>query len=226
MRKASTGRKIARAAATGGGRTNRGRAPLVWYLSLVLIVVLGLGVVAFSRYQHDHPATSTANTTPPTTSDHWLAAFAFNICGAVQPNPPAPSNPTAITTQGDGVIHINPTSSQNSGNNATLGRFVAGYPSMLLTSTEVRYPGQATHANGQPCGAQPGQVQVKVWSSLADPKGHLVSGDPSNLKLQNGQLITIAFVPAGATIDQPPSKTNLAAPTSPTTQPGAASGSP
>ena len=42
MARTDTGRWVARAAATGGGRTYRGRRPLRWYTSLALIVLLYL----------------------------------------------------------------------------------------------------------------------------------------------------------------------------------------
>ena len=41
MAKRSPGKRVARAAATGGGRTKRGKAPIGFYTVLALIVVLG-----------------------------------------------------------------------------------------------------------------------------------------------------------------------------------------
>src|SRR5438874_1552697 len=42
MGKASSTKKVTRAASTGGGRTNRGRTPWLWYLSIGLGVALGM----------------------------------------------------------------------------------------------------------------------------------------------------------------------------------------
>lgn len=185
---------------------------------MAVVVVLGVTAVAFSRYERSHPPAAA----PPTLSDHWYEAFAFDICGQIQPNPPQPAHPDGISTNGNGLISIAPKSSADTGANATLGRFVSGYPKMGLTSTSLTYPGQRTWANGDKCGSSPGQVQVKTWSSLVDQKGKVVTGDPRSLRLANGALVTVAFVPAGANIVKPPSAVNLANP-NPTasTAPGA-----
>ncbi len=209
-RHTSTSRKVARAAATGGGRTSRGRTPVGWYAVLSLIVILGVASVAFSRYQYEHPRAPVV--VHPATGDHWRAAFAFDLCGTMAANPPQVSQvaTTGLSTKGDGIIYIDPTSSANSGHNATLGHFVTHYPNMVLTSTRLGYPGKPVLTNGDKCGNAPGQVQVKVWTSQADPTGQISSGNPGNLLLENGQLVTLAFVPKGSAIPQPPSRTALA----------------
>jgi hypothetical protein len=207
MARGPVGRKIARAARTGGSRTRRRQTPFGYYITLVIVVLLGLATVGFSRYQAHHPASAV----PPTIHDHWHAAFAFDICGKLQPNPkPNPNaSQVGINTLGQGIINIQPLAGQpDTGPNATLGRFVKDYPGMELTSSTLRYPGQRAWHDGDLCGAKPGQVQVKVWNSLASSTGHIVS-DPASLLLENGQLITIAFVPSGTAVPKPPSAANL-----------------
>jgi len=170
-----------------------------------LIVVLGVALVGISRQERLHPAAATKSTVHPTLFDHWHEAYGFDICGTFAPN--LPKNPNAsnagINTQGDGLINVEPLSSADTGNNATLGRFVKLYPGMALSSTEVQYPGKPAKHDGEACGTKPATVQVKVWNSPTDNTGHLVSGDPTKLKLANGQLITIAFLPAGSSIPKP-----------------------
>ncbi len=175
---------------------------------MAVVVVLGVTAVAFSRYERSHlPAA-----TPPTFTDHWHEAFAFDICGKIQPNPSQPARLIGIHTHGDGLVHVEPQSSADTGTNATLGRFVSGYPGMGLSATSLRYPGQRTWANRDKCGSTPAKVQLKTWSSLVDQKGTLVTGDPSKLRIGNGALVTIAFVPPGTNIPKPPSAANLANP--------------
>lgn len=177
----------------------------------MVVVLLGMAGVAFSRYQALHPVTKPA-ATAPAVGTHWLAAFAFDICAKMQPDPP--KNPTKATpgiyTTGNGLIQVAPTTPAEAGHNATLGRFVSGYPGMVLTSTSVGYPGHKVLDNGALCGSKPGRVQVKVFSSLADTQGSIVTGNPDSVLLENGQLITIAFVPAGTPVPRPPSATTLA----------------
>jgi len=204
--KTDTGKWVARAAATGGGKSYRGQRPMKWYGSLVLICLLGIALIVYSRYERQHPTS-----TPPTVGTTWFAAFAFDVCGTVEPNlaqnPNARTNP-GIATPGYGVMIIAPQRANDSGANATLGRFVANYPGLVLTPTALRLPGKKTYHNGDKCpsgthdAGQAGTVQTRMWPTFTGP-GSNISGDPSSLKLANGQLITVAFVPAGASIPKP-----------------------
>ena len=201
---------MARAAATGGGRTYRGHRPVRWYSALVLIVLLGTALIVYSRYERQHPSAGSQ----PAVGSHWFAALAFDICGTVQPDLPANPNeaPSApgLHTAGDGVIAISPTKSADAGANATLGRFVTEYPKLGLSPTSIRLPGKATHRNGQTCptgtpeAGKKAVVRVKVWPSFTGSSKAFVPSDPTTLKLADGQLITVAFVPPNASIPKPP----------------------
>jgi hypothetical protein len=213
MARSDTGKWVARAASTGGGRTYRGRRPAKWYSALVLLCILGVAIVWFSRYERQHPSAAGQ----PAIGTHWVAALSFDICGTIQANVPANPNASAgIRTEGDGLIQIQPTSPSDAGANATLGRFARTYPGMILNSISVRYPGQRsgtvgrTFTNGNRCPAgtpdahQRGVVQVRVWPSFTSQTS-IDAGNPDNLRLQNGQLITVAFLPNGKPIPKPPS---------------------
>jgi hypothetical protein len=204
--KTDSGRWVARAGATGGGKTYRGQRPLKWYASLVFIGVLGVALVAYSRYERQHPTS-----TPPTIGTIWYASLAFDVCGTVQPD--LPQNPNlakspGISTSGQGVISIAPHSAADAGANATFGRFVDNYPGLVVTPSALRLPGKQTHHNGDTCpsgsrdAGRQGTLQMKVWPSFTSA-GSNFSGDPASLRLANGQLVTVAFVPSGASIPKP-----------------------
>ncbi len=241
MARSDSGKWVARAAATGGGRTYRGQRPVKWYFSLFLICVLGVALIAYSRYERQHPASSG----PPTTSDHWYAAYGVDICGVNEPALASPPNASTagITTTGDGLIHIAPKSSADTGANATLGRFVQLYSGLKLTSTTIRYPGAKTSTTnhtftlgdkcpkGTPDAGKAGELVVQQWPNAAgNPSaigktGPQTVGHPSQLRLQNGQLIAIGFVPHGTKLAKPPAirieallkaMTGTSTPTSPT----------
>jgi hypothetical protein len=211
-----TGKWVQRAGATGGGRTYRGQMPIKWYGSLVLICVLGVALVVYSRYELQHPAPAVQ----PAVGVHWYQAFGFDVCGNTLPNLPA--NPNAsrspipgIRTDGDGVIQVAPTTSQDAGNNATLARFVALYPHLELSTGVLGIPGHLTYRNGERCPSGtpdanlPGTVLMKVWPSFTGPGASQPTtvDDPAAVKLADGQLITIAFVRSGASIPKPPATT-------------------
>ncbi|MGO9027525.1 MAG: hypothetical protein ACLQOZ_02695 [Acidimicrobiales bacterium] len=206
----STGKWVTRAASTGGGKTYRGQMPINWYASLFLICVVGLFLIGLSRYQLTHRTAS--STGPPTTSQTWYAALGIDICGTVEPNLPASTNGSKVgfTANGNGVLTISPKNSTESGANATLGKFVAGYQGLQLSDTTLQYPGKKTMSNGESCpkgtpdSGKQGYVTVVYWPNYESKKGTEVSGDPQSLLFTNSQMITMAFVPATANVPKPP----------------------
>ena len=207
----STGKWVQRAATTGGGRTYRGQVPINWYASLVIICVVGLLLIGFSRYQRTH--TSNSGSGPPTTQQTWYAGLGIDVCGTMEPNLPASTNTakTGLTANGNGVLTIAPKNSSESGQNATLGKFVSGYKGLELTSSTLQYPGKPAMSNGDVCpkgspdAGKTGVVIVVSWPNFTSKgKGTQTSGDPQNLRFTNGQLITMAFVPVTTTVSKPP----------------------
>ena len=226
----STGKWVQRAATTGGGRTYRGQMPVNFYASLVLVCVIGLFLVGLSRYQLTHRTVSSSG--PPTTSQTWYAGLGINVCGTFEPNLPASTNKstTGLLANGNGVVTITPKNSSESGSNATLGTFVSHYKGLELNNQTLRYPGKPAYSNGDVCpkgtpdAGKPGVVIVYSWPNFTAKHGSETPGDPQSLLFQNGQLITMAFVPTSSTIPKPPASviTSLitadqAGPTTPTT---------
>jgi len=205
-----TGKWVQRAATTGGGRTYRGQMPVNWYASLAIIVVIGLFLVGLSRYQLTHRSSSSSG--PPTTSQTWYAALGIDVCGTMQANLPASTNTkaTGLVANGNGVVTVAPKNSSEAGAKATLGTFVSHYKGLELTNSVLRYPGKSAYTNGDICpkgtpdAGKPGVVIVYSWPNFTSKSGTETPGDPQNLKFQNGQLITMAFVPANSTVPKPP----------------------
>lgn len=216
MAGSSSGKWVSRAAATGGGRTYRGQVPVNWYAALILIVVLGLGSVVFARYEYQNP--SSPSTVPPTVGTTWYAGYDVNVCGRqlapLASNAGASTSAKAFFTTGNGVITVAPKVEAQAGTNATLGRFVASYPGMGLSATQLRVPTgtkPVTYRNGDRCPAgtpdagKPGKVLVAYWPSAfaSKAKARYVSGDPSSLRFSANQLISIGFVPSGTALAKP-----------------------
>ncbi len=199
---------MARAASTGGGRTTRGRTPVLWYGSLVLIVVLGSFVIYTSR---NGRAERVNDPTPPRANkDHWHAAYAIDLCGLIVQPIANEADPLGIHTHadtnnpevGDGIIHIHPFSSASSGKKATLGVF-AETVGLTITENTLQGPNGKKYKNGDKCGTKPGLVRMKV-------DGKEVKGDPRDIRFTHDKmLITIAFEPADVTLPDPPSQANL-----------------
>ncbi|HKH89112.1 MAG TPA: hypothetical protein VKA05_09810 [Acidimicrobiales bacterium] len=104
-------RRVARAAAAGGGRSYRAQTPVTWYLVLLLVCLLGVSLVTYSRYEREHPPPSVAaKQTPPTSTDEWQAAVAVDICGTFVPSAlPVDAIPTdPLAAIGNYVVRIEP----------------------------------------------------------------------------------------------------------------------
>jgi hypothetical protein len=219
MARSSTGKSVARAAATGGGTTYRGQMPVNWYAALVIIVVVGIASVAFARYNYAKGGPS------PTTNQTWHGALAIDICGVMEPDLPAS---TATATNGlvmstGGVMVVHPVTSSQSGNNATLGKFTSQYQGLTLTDSSIQLPtkGATKYTNGQTCAkgtpdaGKTGVVRARTWllSTTAGKNGDFTAVDgknassPTGVKLLDRQLITLAFVPSSAALPQPSAAT-------------------
>jgi hypothetical protein len=220
MARSSSGKSVARAAATGGGATYRGQMPVNWYAALVVIVLVGLASVALAKYHYDQGAA----VVEPTTNTTWHGGLAFDVCGTMEPALAAsPSTAsTGLTTTGEGVLLIAPKNASEAGNNATLGKFAQGYTGLTLTNTTLKYPTGSVpeYHNGEKCAAgtpdagKVGEVQARWWllttktehNQLVETGGKTTS-KPADLKFENRQLITVGFVPDGTTLPKPPAST-------------------
>ncbi|HEY6427177.1 MAG TPA: hypothetical protein VIX84_08070, partial [Acidimicrobiales bacterium] len=143
--------------------------PVNWYAALVVIVLIGVGSIAFAKYHYNQAAAAVE----PTTNTTWHAALAFDICGTMEsPLPASPSSATTgLTSTGQGVLQVHPKDSSESGDNATLGKFAQGYTGMTLTNGTVKYPSSSSpeYKNGQKCATgtpdagKVGTVQARWW---------------------------------------------------------------
>ena len=185
-----------------------------WYGSLVLICLLGLALIVYSRYERQHPSAAT----PPAIGAHWYQALGFDVCGAFEPNLAA--NPNASTapipgihTDGDGVIQVAPTkAAKDAGNNATLARFVATYPKFDPDLEHPADPGQGeVHQRREVPDRHPRRRQVRPRcrsrcgraSRRRGRTSHRCPTTRAAIKLADGQLITVAFVPSGSSVPKP-----------------------
>src|SRR3954447_6401663 len=202
MGRASSSKKVARAASTGGGRTARGARPYGWYALIAVVVLLGVAGIAVSRSENQSKAG--ADTTPPVANkDHWHAAYGVYLCDQFAPPITDTRDPKGIHTHGDGIIHIHPFVRSAAGNNATLKVF-ADTVRMTLTDDRLQLPGGKSYKSGDTkCGDKTGIVQVKVNDKV-------ITKEVASINPKDGDLITIAFAPKGADIPPPPSADALA----------------
>jgi len=215
MGKASSAKKVARAA-RAGGRSSAGRQRNLLFPGVIgAIVLLGSALV---WYAADDRKDDTS--IPPVIGDHWHAAFGIYVCGEWQPDIPEFEATTGIHTHGDGVIHIHPFSQSGAGENATLGTFLEDTDVKLsdseLTIGKNELPdGAKTWKEGDDkCDGKAGELVVAQWEDVSDEsaKPALLTSGLRDIRFRgDGEGYTIAFVPEGETdIPRPPSAANLA----------------
>jgi hypothetical protein len=222
MARSSSGKSVARAAATGGGTTYRGQMPVNWYAALVVIILVGIGSIALAKYNYNRAPT----VVEPAVGTSWHAGLAFDICGTMEPALAAsPSSATTgLTSTGNGVLLITPKTASEAGNNATLGKFADGYTGLTLTNTTLKYPSTTTsvpeYKNGEKCpsgtpdAGKVGVVQARAWVISTQTKnneevetGGVTTLKPANLRFLNRQLITAGFGPESSALPKPPAST-------------------
>src|SRR3954454_15771063 len=167
MGKASSAKKVARAARAGGSTKQRKRN-LAFPLSIAAIIIVGALVIFVARGSNE-----TASAASPTTNDHWHAAFGIYVCDTFLPAvADGPTDTKGIHTHQDGIIHIHPFSGGSAGNNAKMKVF-ADQVSLGLSSDGFTMPDGTQYKNGYDCNGTPAVVTLSQWNSadelISDP---------------------------------------------------------
>ncbi len=184
-----------------------------WNVGIAMVAVIGVVLVVWtvaSRRDEASAAPRAGNPATGEAGDHWHASLDVNVCGVWQP--PAPAFETkadnsqirvGIHSHGDGLIHIPPFNSSESGSNATVGRFFdyggwsAGSDSLNL------WPGadgkRVQVKNGDECTQADGTKKKGTLTWYVNGKKH--SGDPSSYQPKDKDQISLIFGPAGTTLE-------------------------
>ena len=194
MGKASSAKKVARAARAGGS-SHRERPKITFPLSIFVILVLGALLVFSSRQAHED--TAGADQAPSfEKKDHFHAAYGFYVCDHFLPAAPDPQvDALGIHTHGDGVIHIHPFTAAASGTRAKLKVFG---DNIGVKFTDDGWTGSdgVTHKTGDDCNGQPGKVAVYRFK-VDDPTApvEVYDSDFNNIPLNSDRAAyTIALI--------------------------------
>lgn len=201
--------RTASAARAGARKTDR-----TSWIAAAAIVIVGVLLVVLLR-----PSDSSAGGVD--FNEHWHAALGVYACdrwdgGAdwSTPSNPSTGGPARVGTaiyaglhsHQDGLIHMEPQTSDEVGRHATLGTYfkLNGFE---LSSTHVKFV-SADLKNGDRCGNAPGRLHWLV-------NGKERTGNPNDYILHDGDWVVVAFLPDTkniASLGKPPSFKNLANP--------------
>jgi hypothetical protein len=206
MGKASSSKKVARAARAGGRTSSGPKRNLGYPLAIAAIIVVGVLLVLFARSENQDAAAAT----PVANVDHWHAAMGIYVCDAFLPAlTDQVSDTTGLHTHGDGIAHVHPYSTASSGKNATLEKW-GETTGLDFTSNGITVNG-TTYEDGYDCNGEPAKVTASVWDAddtSADPK--VYTSDLGSIRFDRDRMaITIAVVPEGTEVPLPPSLGDL-----------------
>ena len=204
MGKASSAKKVARAARAGGSAATEKRS-IGFPLAIFLIMVAGVGLVVFARSERSNADVH------PTLDDHWHYAYGVYACDAFLP-PLADAIPdkSGIHTHGEGVVHIHPFSSAVTGRNATWSEFATAV-GITEDGDTITLPDGTSYTNGDKCGDEEGEWVMARWPADdpdADPVIYTDNFGDRRFVEDRG-VITLAFLPKGAEVPRPDSVPEL-----------------
>jgi len=138
MGKASSAKKVARAARAGGSRKSGQRRPLGFPLAIIAVVVIGLMLVLFARDRRN------ANAFPRANEDHVHSAYDTYVCVQdTTPPTPTPEAPGESTTSSTTTTTTAPTSTTVAAVGDVPGRFLEPF-----TDAQADVLGIHTHGDG------------------------------------------------------------------------------
>lgn len=200
----------------GGGKTYKKTRPGNFYGALAVIVILGLALTAYSRYEYQNPVKvkhATTTTIAPGIGSVQYAALSIQDCGTTLPAllPDETYKGGGFIVGPDNVVRLTPLTSADAGKNATLSTFAKEYAGLTATSTELAVPKAGGLANpattfktGEACGpstkypGKAGKVEYAYWSTLAQTTPTITT-DPAAVKFTKELRLVLAFEPAGVT---------------------------
>lgn len=222
MASGSSAKKVARLAQKGKGRKVRFQGGTMFPAVMTVVVVLGLGLVAYARQAEPGNASSAAP------SEIWYAAYGFYKCDGFMGALTAPTDESKqpdntkyqLNATKPGVIEWRPAGLPRY--RAKLGVFLESY-GVQVDTKGITFPkgqnnGETLKTSDLKCKDKNGkevdaQVQVVVWgdhSNEGDNKKYIT--DFKNVKIdQDGMAVTIAIAAPGVDIPIPTSAADLKA---------------
>jgi hypothetical protein len=215
MGKASSTKKVQRAARAGGRVSSGQPRGLLFPGIIALVVVLGVSLVVYAR--NDRLDDDLGGV--PQLDDHIHQAFGVNVCGEFKGGIPTFESQIGIHTHGDGVVHIHPHSQLGVGVNATLGRYFEnareeGGLDVEISDSKLSYLGEEVEEGETECeGVEDPQLLLAFWKDASDASSlpEVLTGDFNDKRLtDDGGAITIYYGDPDEDIPMPPTAADLA----------------
>jgi hypothetical protein len=204
MGKASSSKKVARAARAGSTHKGPERRALGFPLAVALTVLLGTSLVLYARGNRSEAI-------EPTLDQHWHAAYGIWNCDHWEsPLSDVAGDPDGIHSHADGIIHIHPFNSGAAGSRATLGKFFAT-EGVEVSDDEITLPGGVVLDESAGCGGETSELVIARWpADDPDATPEIIDNDFADIRLrEDREVFTVALVKDGDTPPRPESVPTL-----------------
>lgn len=154
--------------------------------------MVGLGLVVVSAAGRDSTALEA-----PRLGDHWHEAYGVYVCDSYLPPFPDNMATTGLHTHQDGLAHIEPRSTAETGADAALARF-AQEMSLEVGQEAIVLPDGTRYEDGDECDGEPATVRLLRNGEITDVA-------PEDVRLTDGGSFALVFAPEDADIPPIPS---------------------
>jgi hypothetical protein len=204
MGKASSSKKVARAARAGSTHKGPERRALGFPAAIALVVLLGTSLVLYSR-------SNRSEAIAPTLDDHWHAAYGIWNCDHWEAAlNDANGDPNGIHSHGDSIIHIHPFNSSAAGNRATLGVFF-DTEGVSASDDKITLPTGTVLDESAGCNGEAAKLVVARWPhDQPDATPEIIDHNFDDIRLrEDREVFTIALIKDGDTPPRPESVPTL-----------------
>ena len=196
MGKASSSKKVARAARVGNTSKGPERRQLGFPLAIAVTVLLGTTLVLVAR-------SNGSSAVEPKLKTHWHAAYGIWNCDHWEaPVADSGTDPHGIHTHDadatatGGIMHIHPFDSSAAGVNATFAVFF-NTTGVKWSNSKIEFPAGVTLANGTKCGDKDAVLEVVRWdANNGSTPPEVITKDFGKIRYRKDrEAFTIALVP-------------------------------
>jgi len=216
MGKASSAKKLARAARAGSASKGRDRREMGFPLVVALVILLGTSLVIYARSTRSDAVAPHLNVgvAGGGGGDHWHAAIGIYNCDHFETDPIVRGDnwpdPSGIHSHDDGVIHIHPFVSSATGTRARLKVFFETM-GLKFTDDELELTNGNTLKSNTDCNGKNATLRVARFDPAnPDKPTEIITKNLGDVRfLKDREAFTIALVPDGVDIPIAPTAANL-----------------
>ena len=216
MGKASSAKKLARAARAGSASKGRDRREMGFPLIVALVILLGTSLVIYARSSRSDAVAPKLNVgvAGGGGGDHWHAALGIYNCDHFETDPVVRGaewpDPSGIHSHDDGVIHIHPFVSSATG---TRARMKVYFETMGLkfNDDELELTNGNTLKSNTDCNGKNATLRIARFNiDNPDTPIEIITSKLGDVRfLADREAFTIALVPDDVDIPIPPTAANL-----------------